>query len=61
MGAYVDMTPYARRLPALIDELGARAVGPTHGLPPRDLDAVMPRVIDGLMTAGGAGERYQAR
>jgi len=58
---YTDMTPVVARLEAMIDELGVEVIAPTHGLPATDVAAIMPRIIDGLMTAAGVGERYQGR
>jgi flavorubredoxin len=57
---YTDMEPYVARLERLVDELSVEVVGPTHGLPITDVDAVLPRIIAGLRSSGGAGDVYRA-
>jgi flavorubredoxin len=46
---YTDMEPYVERLHALIfDELHARLIAPTHGMPITDPALICPRIYDGL-------------
>lgn len=58
---YVDMSVYVRQLDSLIKALDVAAVAPTHGLPARNVHAIMPRIREGLMAAGGVGERFQGQ
>jgi flavorubredoxin len=50
---FCDMTIYCDKLEELIDDLGAKVIAPTHGLPVLDIRHTMPRVREGLVGAGG--------
>ena len=58
---YTRMEPYVERLEQMLTELDVRVVAPTHGLPIRDLPAIMPSIAAGLLSAAGVGERYEGR
>jgi flavorubredoxin len=45
---FADVEPYLAELDELVDELGVRLVGPTHGLPITALDQTLPLVKQGL-------------
>lgn len=46
---YVDVEPYLTRLDELVfDELDARLIAPTHGLPIKDPSATLPAIREGL-------------
>jgi hypothetical protein len=51
---FCDMAIYCDKLETLIDDLGVKVVAPTHGLPILDIPLTMPKVRDGLISAGGA-------
>jgi len=47
-----DMNIYVDKREALIEELGAQVIAPTHGLPVTDIGLTMPKVRDGLIAEG---------
>jgi len=54
---FVDLEPHIERLDALIfDELGAKVIAPTHGLPIVDPEGTMPKIREGLRL-GSQGSR----
>lgn len=46
---FADMNIYADKLQALIQELDARIVAPTHGLPVMNIPATLPKIREGLI------------
>ena len=51
---FCDMSIYCDKLEELIDDLGVDVIAPTHGLPVLDILRTMPKIRDGLISAGGA-------
>jgi flavorubredoxin len=46
---FVDVEPYLERMDDLVrDELRTEVIAPTHGLPIGDVDAILPKIWDGL-------------
>jgi hypothetical protein len=45
------MNVYCDRLDHLIDRLGVKVIGPTHGLPITDVKATVPKVYAGFKAA----------
>ena len=48
---FADMNVYCDRLDQLIERLGVKYIGPTHGLPITDVKATVPQVQEGLKLA----------
>ena len=48
---FADMNVYCDRLDQLIERLGVKYIGPTHGLPITDVKATVPKVQEGLKAA----------
>ncbi len=48
----VVMDQFVAQLDRQLEDLGAQIVAPTHGLPIRDLEAVMPAIREGLRAGG---------
>ena len=47
---FVDMNIYVERMYALLNELGVKAIAPTHGLPILDLETTVPLAMEGLLS-----------
>jgi glyoxylase-like metal-dependent hydrolase (beta-lactamase superfamily II) len=45
---FTDMEPYVAAIQQQLDELEVELIMPTHGLPIADVDAIVPRILDGL-------------
>ena len=48
---FADMNAYCDRLDHLIERLGVKVIGPTHGLPITDVKATVPKVYAGFKAA----------
>jgi flavorubredoxin len=56
---FVDIEPYIARLDSLVEELGVRAIAPTHGLPITNVPVTLAKIRDGLRI--GAARTDQAQ